>query len=185
MFCFCALIGCCWRASQLVSMKSSLMQTGGSQFDPVTELMIKWTFSSAPSYKPETHVHPTLVTAAFSVLRIRFGGRSNTRWRPCPGSAFPRWPCFSLKFEDTANCTTASMNFHWVRRRASSDLLVFMFLVVTRRVSSGWPGLVISMISFLFFTDMCIYWIHRFLHHKLIYKVSATHLSRHYADLAV
>lgn len=28
------------------------------------------------------------------------------------------------------------------------------------------------MISFLFFTDMCIYWIHRFLHHKLIYKVS-------------
>uniref|UniRef100_A0AAY5EJ86 Fatty acid hydroxylase domain-containing protein n=1 Tax=Electrophorus electricus TaxID=8005 RepID=A0AAY5EJ86_ELEEL len=34
----------------------------------------------------------------------------------------------------------------------------------------GWPGLVFSMLSFLFFTDMCIYWIHRFLHHKLIYK---------------
>lgn len=27
------------------------------------------------------------------------------------------------------------------------------------------------MTSFLFFTDMCIYWIHRFLHHKRIYKV--------------
>lgn len=37
---------------------------------------------------------------------------------------------------------------------------------------SGWAGIVISMITFLFFTDMCIYWIHRFLHHKLIYKVS-------------
>ncbi|XP_012695280.1 lathosterol oxidase [Clupea harengus] len=34
----------------------------------------------------------------------------------------------------------------------------------------GWSGLIFSMVSFLFFTDMCIYWIHRFLHHKLIYK---------------
>ncbi|XP_017554036.1 lathosterol oxidase [Pygocentrus nattereri] len=34
----------------------------------------------------------------------------------------------------------------------------------------GWPGLIFSMITFLFFTDMCIYWIHRFLHHKLFYK---------------
>ncbi|XP_028840082.1 lathosterol oxidase [Denticeps clupeoides] len=34
----------------------------------------------------------------------------------------------------------------------------------------GWTGLVFSMVSFLFFTDMCIYWVHRFLHHKLIYK---------------
>ena len=41
-------------------------------------------------------------------------------------------------------------------------------------VLAGWPGLFLSMISFLFFTDMCIYWIHRFLHHKLIYKVSTT-----------
>ena len=32
----------------------------------------------------------------------------------------------------------------------------------------------LSMVSFLLFTDMCIYWIHRFLHHKLIYKVSLT-----------
>eukprot|EP00062_Callorhinchus_milii_P024678 gi/632984844/ref/XP_007909349.1/ PREDICTED: lathosterol oxidase [Callorhinchus milii] len=34
----------------------------------------------------------------------------------------------------------------------------------------GWFGVILSMVSFLFFTDMCIYWIHRFLHHKLIYK---------------
>ncbi|XP_072886107.1 lathosterol oxidase [Hemitrygon akajei] len=34
----------------------------------------------------------------------------------------------------------------------------------------GWFGVVLSMISFLFFTDMCIYWIHRFLHHRLLYK---------------
>uniref|UniRef100_A0A6J0TM56 Lathosterol oxidase n=1 Tax=Pogona vitticeps TaxID=103695 RepID=A0A6J0TM56_9SAUR len=34
----------------------------------------------------------------------------------------------------------------------------------------GWFGVFFSMISFLFFTDMCIYWIHRFLHHKLLYK---------------
>ncbi|XP_060106836.1 lathosterol oxidase [Heteronotia binoei] len=34
----------------------------------------------------------------------------------------------------------------------------------------GWFGVIFSMLSFLFFTDMCIYWIHRFLHHKLFYK---------------
>ncbi|KAM3830750.1 lathosterol oxidase-like isoform 1-T2 [Vipera latastei] len=34
----------------------------------------------------------------------------------------------------------------------------------------GWFGVVFSMFSFLFFTDMCIYWIHRFVHHKLLYK---------------
>lgn len=35
-------------------------------------------------------------------------------------------------------------------------------------------GIAISLVSFLFFTDMCIYWIHRFLHHKRIYKVSGS-----------
>lgn len=35
----------------------------------------------------------------------------------------------------------------------------------------GWPGVFLSMLSFLFFTDMGIYWIHRGLHHKLFYKV--------------
>ncbi|KPP79385.1 lathosterol oxidase-like [Scleropages formosus] len=34
----------------------------------------------------------------------------------------------------------------------------------------GWLDLIFSSISFLLFTDMCIYWIHRFLHHKVIYK---------------
>ncbi|XP_036599377.1 lathosterol oxidase [Trichosurus vulpecula] len=34
----------------------------------------------------------------------------------------------------------------------------------------GWPGVIFSMLSFLFFTDMGIYWIHRGLHHKLVYK---------------
>ncbi|XP_077162253.1 lathosterol oxidase [Paroedura picta] len=34
----------------------------------------------------------------------------------------------------------------------------------------GWFGVIFSMLSFLFFTDMCIYWIHRFLHHRFIYK---------------
>ncbi|CAL8364550.1 unnamed protein product [Lota lota] len=37
--------------------------------------------------------------------------------------------------------------------------------------SMGWPMVFLSMVSFLLFTDMCIYWIHRFLHHKLIYKL--------------
>ncbi|XP_063167067.1 lathosterol oxidase isoform X2 [Candoia aspera] len=36
--------------------------------------------------------------------------------------------------------------------------------------SCGWFGVIFSMLSFLLFTDMCIYWIHRFLHHKLLYK---------------
>uniref|UniRef100_A0A8C6SLQ7 Sterol-C5-desaturase n=1 Tax=Neogobius melanostomus TaxID=47308 RepID=A0A8C6SLQ7_9GOBI len=35
----------------------------------------------------------------------------------------------------------------------------------------GWTGFFVSVISFLFFTDMCIYWIHRFLHHRSIYKL--------------
>lgn len=35
----------------------------------------------------------------------------------------------------------------------------------------GWSGVFLSMLSFLFFTDMGIYWIHRGLHHKLFYKV--------------
>uniref|UniRef100_A0A8C3PLI7 Sterol-C5-desaturase n=1 Tax=Calidris pygmaea TaxID=425635 RepID=A0A8C3PLI7_9CHAR len=34
----------------------------------------------------------------------------------------------------------------------------------------GWTGVFLSMLSFLFFTDMGIYWIHRGLHHKLFYK---------------
>ncbi|XP_051917754.1 lathosterol oxidase-like isoform X1 [Hippocampus zosterae] len=38
------------------------------------------------------------------------------------------------------------------------------------RSSQGWPGVFLSIAGFLFFTDMCIYWIHRSMHHKSIYK---------------
>lgn len=38
-------------------------------------------------------------------------------------------------------------------------------------VPPGWSGVFLSMLSFLLFTDMGIYWIHRALHHKLLYKV--------------
>lgn len=31
-------------------------------------------------------------------------------------------------------------------------------------------GILVSIVTFITFTDACIYWIHRFLHHKLIYK---------------
>uniref|UniRef100_A0AAQ4QS17 Fatty acid hydroxylase domain-containing protein n=1 Tax=Gasterosteus aculeatus aculeatus TaxID=481459 RepID=A0AAQ4QS17_GASAC len=36
--------------------------------------------------------------------------------------------------------------------------------------SLGWSGLFLSIAGFLFFTDMCIYWIHRSMHHRDIYK---------------
>ncbi|XP_028440230.1 lathosterol oxidase-like [Perca flavescens] len=36
--------------------------------------------------------------------------------------------------------------------------------------SLGWPGVYLSIAGFLFFTDMCIYWIHRSMHHRSIYK---------------
>lgn len=39
-------------------------------------------------------------------------------------------------------------------------------------VISDWPALFLSIAGFLFFTDMCIYWIHRVMHHPKIYKVS-------------
>lgn len=34
----------------------------------------------------------------------------------------------------------------------------------------GWIQVMVSVLSFLFFTDMMIYWIHRGLHHRLFYK---------------
>lgn len=98
------------------------------------------------------------------------------RWPLCPGSAFPLWLCFSLKSEDTANSTTMSPIRPLVSWRSSRKCFKFskthqVFVGDMISLFSGWPGLFLSMISFLFFTDMCIYWIHRFLHHKLIYKV--------------
>ncbi|BFZ13798.1 hypothetical protein BsWGS_16837 [Bradybaena similaris] len=57
---------------------------------------------------------------------------------------------------------------------------VFMFFLEVRGYSKlydnvgdtklGYAGVLISMFLFIAFTDMCIYWIHRFLHHKLVYK---------------
>lgn len=40
----------------------------------------------------------------------------------------------------------------------------------TRFCFSDWCNILLSVVSFIVFTDACIYWIHRFLHHKLIYK---------------
>ncbi|XP_071175480.1 lathosterol oxidase-like [Mytilus edulis] len=34
----------------------------------------------------------------------------------------------------------------------------------------GWFGIILSVATFILFTDMCIYWIHRGLHHKQVYK---------------
>ncbi|RUS78846.1 hypothetical protein EGW08_013388 [Elysia chlorotica] len=34
----------------------------------------------------------------------------------------------------------------------------------------GMAGVFLSMFTFIAFTDMCIYWIHRFLHHRLVYR---------------
>ncbi|GFN85370.1 sterol-c5-desaturase (erg3 delta-5-desaturase homolog)-like [Plakobranchus ocellatus] len=34
----------------------------------------------------------------------------------------------------------------------------------------GYAGVFLSMFTFIAFTDMCIYWIHRFLHHRLVYR---------------
>lgn len=36
--------------------------------------------------------------------------------------------------------------------------------------SLGYIGIVISIVTFITFTDACIYWIHRFLHHKHVYR---------------
>ncbi|XP_054632442.1 lathosterol oxidase-like [Dunckerocampus dactyliophorus] len=34
----------------------------------------------------------------------------------------------------------------------------------------GWSEVLVSIVGFLFFTDTCIYWIHRCMHHRSIYK---------------
>eukprot|EP01137_Pigoraptor_chileana_P013383 Opistho-2@4663 len=55
---------------------------------------------------------------------------------------------------------------------------IFLFLAELRGHSRlyddvntyGKPYLIFSFFFFLFFTDMCIYWIHRWLHHPLVYS---------------
>lgn len=63
----------------------------------------------------------------FVLLRIRCGGKSSMRWPLCPGSAFRPWPCFSLKLEDTANCTTTSVTLRSVSSTRSFVLLILSF----------------------------------------------------------
>jgi Delta7-sterol 5-desaturase len=43
-------------------------------------------------------------------------------------------------------------------------------LTSTVEESGGVVGIIGSMVGFLFFTDMCIYWIHRWLHHPILYS---------------
>jgi sterol desaturase/sphingolipid hydroxylase (fatty acid hydroxylase superfamily) len=47
----------------------------------------------------------------------------------------------------------------------------------------GWIHLMVSVVSFLFFTDMLIYWIHRGLHHRLVYKVESHSEGRRGGDV--
>lgn len=62
---------------------------------------------------------------------------------------------------------------------------IFLFLAEIRGGSRlysnveeyGWGYFIFSAFFFLFFTDMCIYWIHRWLHHPLIY--AAIHKPHH------
>ena len=54
---------------------------------------------------------------------------------------------------------------YFVCNCTKSSLIQFNFLF-----SSGYVGVMVSIVTFITFTDALIYWIHRFLHHKLIYK---------------
>lgn len=44
-------------------------------------------------------------------------------------------------------------------------------LSMFRSVLEGWPYVILSVITFLMFTDCFIYWIHRGLHHRVFYKI--------------
>ena len=59
----------------------------------------------------------------------------------------------------------------------SVEVLIVQPLEAFWFLLTGWPMVFLSMVSFLLFTDMSIYWIHRFLHHKLIYKVTCKSIS--------
>ncbi|KAJ8014129.1 hypothetical protein DPEC_G00037050 [Dallia pectoralis] len=47
---------------------------------------------------------------------------------------------------------------------------VLLFISISLMECCSWSFMLVSMISFVLFTDGCIYWIHRILHHRLIYK---------------
>mmetsp|Transcript_32632 Transcript_32632/g.84264 ORF Transcript_32632/g.84264 Transcript_32632/m.84264 type:complete len:187 (+) Transcript_32632:462-1022(+) len=39
----------------------------------------------------------------------------------------------------------------------------------------GWGWILLSAVTFLLFTDMCVYWVHRFLHHPSLYYFHKPH----------
>lgn len=80
-------------------------------------------------------------TLFFLLFRIRFKERSNMRWPLFPGSAFPQWPCFSLKSEDTANCMTTLMIPHSVSWRTSSPAFSCAIILLFPWRSWSWCGL--------------------------------------------
>ena len=47
--------------------------------------------------------------------------------------------------------------------------------LIPKSVMNGWPFVVLSITAFLMFTDCFIYWIHRGLHHRLLYKFIHKH----------
>lgn len=85
---------------------------------------------------------------------------------------------YSKLYDNIADCPlgeSASGNaVRWMSHWLWKCEVVTQCVCVCVRSLSGWAGIFVSVVSFLFFTDMCIYWIHRFLHHKLIYKVSSS-----------
>jgi len=42
-------------------------------------------------------------------------------------------------------------------------------LLVVKMICAGWLAIILSMFTFILFTDCLIYWIHRGLHHRLVY----------------
>ena len=69
---------------------------------------------------------------------------------------------------------TWATSFNFIHTRYSDiilhcNLFSGWFIILGCNLFSGWFGIVFSIVTFILFTDMCIYWIHRALHHKTIY----------------
>lgn len=63
-----------------------------------------------------------------------------------------------------------SLFFIVIKYHTIFTLLKFDIFLMFFSTFSGWIGIFLSMFTFIAFTDMLIYWIHRFLHHKQVYK---------------
>ncbi|GBC19700.2 C-5 sterol desaturase [Rhizophagus irregularis DAOM 181602=DAOM 197198] len=91
---------------------------------------------------------------------------------PCGSSQFPLW------HEWNTNPTSKEIKLSAFGFPITSIVTVPWFLGEVRGYSALYDDInqygllyaVFSIFGFLFFTDMCIYWIHRWLHHPLIYK---------------